>query len=186
MYYISWLSKYVFLHTSCYKSYHILFSLFDSDDNEDKNIESDMLYPVDIENVTNRNDGIQVLKESDVGIVDDIKQRVPFAPVPSKYGYAMVCWETGVYLPERYKQLGRFFKPYPRNKYRRTKEEHVEDSNISEITTDACVGSPCDPPGLSFEDIGEDMNDSLFVKNVWASCKLWFLEIIIQYNKYSM
>ena len=47
-----------------------------------------------------------------------------------------------------------------------------EDSNISEITTDACVGSPSDPPGLSFEDIGEDMNDSLFVKNVWTSCKL--------------
>ena len=151
------------------------FSLFDSDDNEDKNIESDMLYPVDIENVTNRNDGIQVLKESDVDIVDDIKQRVPFAPVPSRENMGMQwCVEKQefIYLKDTNSSED-FLNRIREINIEEQKEEHVsEDSNISEITTDACVGSPSDPPGLSFEDIGEDMNDSLFVKNVWANCKL--------------
>ena len=108
-------------------------------------------------------------------IVDDIKQRVPFAPVPSRENMGMQwCVEKQefIYLKDTNSSED-FLNRIREINIEEQKEEHVsEDSNISEITTDACVGSPSDPPGLSFEDIGEDMNDSLFVKNVWTSCKL--------------
>ena len=154
------------------------FSVFRRENHENDTVENDTLYPdVIVEKITNREDRIQVLKDADVdNILSDIKQYVPFAPVPHKTNLGIEwCKEKSdfIYLNDTVSSEDLLNRIRVSN----TKEQETnrclsENSNISELTTDVCVGSLSEPPGMSFEDIGDDMNDSFFLKNVWNTSKL--------------
>jgi hypothetical protein len=151
--------------------------VFRRENHENDIVENDTLYPdVIVEKITNREDRIQILKDVDVDILSDIKQHVPFTPVPRKTNLGMEwCKEKIDFIHLNDTASSEDLLNHIR--VLNTKEQDTnkclsENSNISELTTDVCVGSLSEPPGMSFEDIEDDMNDSLFLKNVWNTSRL--------------
>jgi hypothetical protein len=153
------------------------FSVFRRENHENETVKNDTLYPdVIVEKNTNREDRIQILKDADVDILSDIKQYVPFASAPRKTNLDIEwCKEKNdfIYLNDTTDSEDLL----NRIRILNTKEQETnkclsENSNVSELTTDVCVGSLSEPPGMLFEDIGDDMNDSLFLKNVWNTSKI--------------
>ena len=152
------------------------FSLLSGKNEKNEVLENDRLHPNVIENITSRDDGIQILRDIDVDILSDIKQNVPFAPTPCKKNVGMEwCREKGefIYLNDTNRSEQVLNRIRDLNAEEQEKSECLsESSNISDLTTVVCAGSHSEPSSISFQDIDDDVNDSLFLRNVWSASKL--------------
>ena len=152
------------------------FSLLSGKNEKNELLENDRLHSEVVENIMSREDGIQILRDIDVDILSDIKQNIPFAPTPCKKNVGMEWCEEKrdfIYLNDTNSSESILNRIRDLNTEEQEKIECLSEiSDISDLTTVVCVGSHSDPSSISFQDIEDDINDSLFLKNVWNTSKL--------------